>query len=132
MARQASRSTCPVMEADHRLWMQRAMQENGIHVFIAQDVPDDPRDTLFPNIGYGRLEGGQGTARLSYYIDAPFQGKGYGAEMIRLLAKHAWRLHYHEVAADVRLENTASIRALLAAGFEFSPVEILTLTKVST
>jgi len=65
------------------------------------------------------------SAYLGFYAGAPFIGKGYMSEGLRLVLRHAFsRLGLHRLEANIQPANRASIRLVRRAGFRregFSP-----------
>ena len=65
------------------------------------------------------------SAYLGFYTGAPFMGKGYMSEGLRLVLRHAFsRLGLHRLEANIQPANRASIRLVRRAGFRregFSP-----------
>ena len=55
---------------------------------------------------------------MGYYIGAPFAGRGYMTEAIRLMLRYAFRdLKLHRIEANIQPENVASIALVRRAGF---------------
>lgn len=71
--------------------------------------------------GYARAEVTDDRARvveLSVYVLPTHQGKGYGTDAVRTLARHAFRtLNAESLLARIRADNTASVRLFEAVGF---------------
>jgi len=65
------------------------------------------------------------SAYLGYYAGAPFMGRGYMREGLRLVVRHAFgALGLHRLEANIQPKNRASIRLVKRAGFAregFSP-----------
>jgi ribosomal-protein-alanine N-acetyltransferase len=65
------------------------------------------------------------SAYLGYYAAAPFMGRGYMSEGLRLVLRHAFgALGLHRLEANIQPGNRASIRLVRRAGFRregFSP-----------
>jgi len=65
------------------------------------------------------------SAYLGYYAGAPFMGKGYMSEGLRLVLRHAFdTLGLHRLEANIQPRNRASIRLVRQVGFRpegFSP-----------
>ncbi len=65
------------------------------------------------------------SAYLGYYAGAPFIGRGYMSEGLRLVLRHAFGpLGLHRLEANIQPKNRASIRLVRRAGFRregFSP-----------
>ncbi|MDQ3821133.1 MAG: GNAT family N-acetyltransferase [Acidobacteriota bacterium] len=62
--------------------------------------------------------GGFRSAYMGYYIGAPFAGRGYMTEAIRLMLRYAFRdLKLHRVEANIQPQNAASIALVRRAGF---------------
>jgi ribosomal-protein-alanine N-acetyltransferase len=65
------------------------------------------------------------SAYLGYYAGAPFMGKGYMSEGLRLVLRHAFsELGLHRLEANIQPANRASIRLVRRLGFRregFSP-----------
>ena len=65
------------------------------------------------------------SAYLGFYTGAPFAGKGYMSEGLRLVVRHAFRrLGLHRLEANIQPGNRASIRLVGRCGFRregFSP-----------
>jgi ribosomal-protein-alanine N-acetyltransferase len=58
------------------------------------------------------------SAYLGYYAGAPFMGRGYMSEGLRLVLRHAFgALRLHRLEANIQPENRASIRLVERAGF---------------
>ena len=58
------------------------------------------------------------SAFLGYYIGAPFAGRGYMTEAMRLMLRHAFRhLKLHRVEANIQPGNAASRALVVRAGF---------------
>jgi RimJ/RimL family protein N-acetyltransferase len=127
----------PVTEAEHDRWLIKVLSDKTWHLYIAENnwprYENEPEDFGKELIGMGRLqEVGPHRAVVSYSVDAHHRVRGFGGQIVAALCVKALELGYTSLRADARRESTASIRALLAAGFEFSPVELLTLEKNAT
>jgi len=58
------------------------------------------------------------SAYLGFYAGAPFMGKGYMSEGLRLVLRHAFsELGLHRLEANIQPGNRASIRLVRRAGF---------------
>ncbi len=69
-------------------------------------------------IGYVAIHAwGHPRVAMSYAIRVAEQGRGFGREAVRGVLDHASELGFDEVEARTHLDNEASARLLLAAGF---------------
>jgi aminoglycoside 6'-N-acetyltransferase I len=53
-----------------------------------------------------------------WYVEPALQGKGIGRALVEAAEAHARAAGHHEIASDAELENTDSIAAHLALGYE--------------
>lgn len=71
------------------------------------------------------VRGALQSAYLSYYVGAPYAGRGYMTEGMELLLRHAFRhLRLHRLEANIQPGNLASIALVERCGFAregFSP-----------
>ncbi len=59
------------------------------------------------------------SATLGYYVTAPFAGRGYMREGLRLVVDYAFsKLELHRLEANIQPENTRSIELVKRCGFE--------------
>ena len=62
--------------------------------------------------------GGFRNAYLGYFIGAPYAGRGYMTEAIRLMLRHAFtNLKLHRLEANIQPGNAASVALVKGAGF---------------
>lgn len=62
--------------------------------------------------------GGFRNAYLGYFIGAPYAGRGYMKETIRLMLRYAFtHLKLHRLEANIQPENLASVALVKGAGF---------------
>jgi aminoglycoside 6'-N-acetyltransferase I len=53
-----------------------------------------------------------------WYVEPPLQGRGIGRALVQAAEAHARAAGHHEIASDAEIENTTSIAAHLALGYE--------------
>lgn len=108
----------PVESTEHMRWLMDVLEhKDRWQLYIAE--------RLGP-IGQGRLEKiGPFHAEVSYSMTAEHRGHGLGKELLGALCAEAARLGYRTVQARVRLDNAASVRALMSEGFNFSPLSLM-------
>ena len=64
------------------------------------------------------FRGGFQNAYLGYYIGAPYTGRGYMTEALKLLLRYAFsELKLHRLEANIQPQNRASIALVKRAGF---------------
>lgn len=102
----------PVAPADHARWLNARLADPGTLLTIAEQDGTP--------VGTVRLDRhGPDTAELSITIAPAARGRGLARPAIELGVEHArreWGVEH--VTARIRPENTASLRAFSAAGFE--------------
>jgi UDP-2,4-diacetamido-2,4,6-trideoxy-beta-L-altropyranose hydrolase len=109
--RAASFSEEPISWEQHRVWFAAKLDDPRCLFFIALDAEGQPA-------GQVRLDIDGGTAVISVGLASRFHGLGYGPEVIRQAVRELFASRPVErVIAMIRLENTASYRAFLKAGF---------------
>ena len=85
---------------------------------ISHDWCVEHSGTAIGSIGLFNLEPMHERAEVGYVLGQPHWRKGLGREALELVLEHAFcTLALRRVVANVRPENTASQRLLMAAGF---------------
>ncbi len=110
--RAASRSTAPVVEEDHRGWLDHVLADPTRILLVAEADGGEA-------IGQARFDGDGVGFEISISLSPSARGKGLGAELIR--AACDW-LGAEEpdapVCAWVRSDNPSSLAAFETAGFQ--------------
>lgn len=95
---------------EHQEWFSDVLNQKN-HILLIVE----------PDAGVVRLDRHDDFAVISIYLLPAFRGKGYGQALIQeacALGFMEWSIT--AVCADVRMENKASIKAFLRAGFCFN------------
>lgn len=117
-----------VTPEEHATWLERTLRDGFKHLYIAEY--DDGNSLKFTQVGTGRLEAvGPQQAVLHYTVAPAWRSMGTAGVILQALTAEAHQLGYRSIRVTARPENAASIKVLMNAGFEFSPVDLLTLTK---
>jgi ribosomal-protein-alanine N-acetyltransferase len=105
----------PVEPEQFEDYFQRCCREDRACFFVCR--AEDGRIvgvTNLSQIARGNLQ----SAYLGYYVGEPYAGRGYMAEAIGLLLRHAFkRLKLHRIEANIQPGNLASIALVRRAGF---------------
>lgn len=110
VTRENSRSTEDVAYHDHLAWLRRSllMPERGLFIAEQDGTP----------IGTGRLDWHSRTAvEVSVTVAPAYRGHGYAAKIVALLVAQARRDGATEILAEIKPQNTPSLRAFDHAGF---------------
>lgn len=120
----------PATDAERDRWMIHALQDKRWHLYIAQREVDQSYQLpdLASPVGMGCLAETPLHVAVVTYLAAP-ECREVGGQILAALCAEALKLGCRALRAEVMRENVVSIQALLSAGFEFSPVEVLTLEK---
>jgi len=109
--RAASFNSEPIPWADHERWFKSRLADPNAVLLIAQNDEDQP-------VGVARFQTAGPVATISISVSASSRGCGYGRQMIELASKLVLdRPEVATIRALVKPENTASVRAFLAAGY---------------
>ncbi len=108
--RKQSFQTDLVTKEEHHEWFQKALKNEKIVLLlcVCDNVP----------IGTIRIEKYGLEADISYSIDSAYRGQGFGRKMIYMLLDYAQELNIPCLRAQVKADNLASQKILLANGFE--------------
>jgi RimJ/RimL family protein N-acetyltransferase len=105
--RRKSISTTPLKWKDHMRWLERVLADPGTELFVAY------RDR--EAVGTARLDFGK-DARISVTVAPEHRGKGLAVPLIRAACTAS---RGRRVVAEIRADNSRSIRAFEHAGFQF-------------
>jgi UDP-2,4-diacetamido-2,4,6-trideoxy-beta-L-altropyranose hydrolase len=109
--RAASFNPGPIPWGAHREWFAGKLVDDNCLFFIVEGADGGP-------VGQVRCDLGDGQATLSIGLTPAARGKGYGTWAVRRACEHTYRTgRARSVLALVRVENAASRRAFLRAGF---------------
>jgi ribosomal-protein-alanine N-acetyltransferase len=112
----------PIHEAGYSSYLKRARRPD-FKALLACRVEDDRILGVF-NISQ-IVRGLFQNAYLGYYAGAPFAGRGYMTQGLRLVLKYAFtKLKLHRLEANIQPGNTFSIKLVKRCGFQlegFSP-----------
>ena len=110
--RAASRSMEPVTEAEHHAWLRAVLADPGRTLLVAE-VGSDP-------VAVVRFDRDGGETEISVTVAPGARGRGLGTQVIRESSElHLAAFeHVSTVTAEARPENSGSLRAFEAAGFE--------------
>ena len=103
--------TDKVTKAEHVKWLQRALKNEGMHVYII----------TVNNVIVGRASMTKIDSvfwELHYALDPRYWGKGYAKNIMALFDEIAEKEGIKKFAASVRVDNIPSLRALTRAGFK--------------
>jgi UDP-2,4-diacetamido-2,4,6-trideoxy-beta-L-altropyranose hydrolase len=113
VTRRASFSTAPILWSDHLSWLGAHLAAPTSLLLVGSDDAGEP-------VGQIRFERAGTVAEVSVNLAPDRRGQGYGATLVRVGAAHAFG-HWaglREVVGVVKVDNTLSMRAFQAAGFE--------------
>lgn len=111
-AMENSGSTDVVGLPDHWKWFAEVMKNPSSRIYIAEESSESL------TVGTGRIDvGKKAVATLSLTVDARHRGRGFGAQIVWLLAKRAKELGAETLQAKVRHANRSSLRAFAENGF---------------
>jgi ribosomal-protein-alanine N-acetyltransferase len=119
----------------HRPWVYAPEDDGSFDAYLRSNADDASERLLVCHREDGAIVGaynlsqifygGFRNAYLSYYVFAPFGGRGYMRDGLRLVLRHAFGpLGLHRLEANIQPGNTASIALVRGAGFRregFSP-----------
>jgi len=98
---------------ENRLLPWKKGREHWLSMVISQ------KDTDIQIGVTGFIERGEGIAEVGFILAAEAQGKGYGTESLKDIARYAFNTQgYRKLTATVTSGNEASRRTLLKVGFQ--------------
>jgi ribosomal-protein-alanine N-acetyltransferase len=105
----------PTTPEQFAAFVQRAKREDSVCLFICL-VTDG---SIIGALSLSQIfRGGFQNAYLGYYLGAPYAGRGYMTEALKLILNHAFKhLKLHRVEANIQPANLASIALAKRAGF---------------
>jgi UDP-2,4-diacetamido-2,4,6-trideoxy-beta-L-altropyranose hydrolase len=109
--RRVSFSPDTICWEDHVRWFTHKLMDKNAMLYLAVDDAQSP-------VGCIRYEIEGERAIVSINVAVQFRGKGYGAVMLAMANERLFQnTPVHVIDAFVKMENTASIRLFVAAGF---------------
>jgi [ribosomal protein S5]-alanine N-acetyltransferase len=120
-------------KALHEPWIQPPLSSLAFHNYLARTQREDHEGLLVCNradeaiVGVININnivrGSFLSASLGYYAGAPFAGRGYMREGLKLVLRYAFRdLGLHRLEANIQPDNHRSIALVKAAGFFYEGV----------
>ena len=112
----------PIDDAGYSSYLKRALRPDFKALIVCR-IEDG---TILGVFNLSQIVGGLfQNAYLGYYVGAPFAGKGYMTQGLRLLLRYAFtELKLHRLEANIQPGNTFSIKLVKRCGFHlegFSP-----------
>ena len=105
----------PIQAAQFNAFLKRCRRADSACFFICR--LEDHKIVGSINLSQIFL-GGFRNAYLGYFIGAPYAGRGYMTEAIRLMMRHAFtQLKLHRLEANIQPGNVASVALVKDAGF---------------
>jgi ribosomal-protein-alanine N-acetyltransferase len=105
----------PVEPEQFAAFLKRCRRDNSACFFVCR--VEDGRIVGAMNLSE-IVRGIFRSAYLGYYVGAPYAGRGYMTEALRLVLRHAFgRLKLHRVEANIQPCNLASLALVKRAGF---------------
>lgn len=99
-------------------FVERAMLPSAKDIVWAIDAGADDENGL---LGVVRLTRGEGDeAEINYWLAPAFWGTGLASEAVEAVVNWARATGWHALNAEVIQDNTASVRVLTRAGFEYT------------
>lgn len=110
--RDSSFSSAEIPWSDHIDWYRRKLLDASTLIYIAEDAQGRP-------VGLVRFDQEDSVCIISVSVSANRRGKGLGTRLIQAGCEHLFETTSAEtVAAYIKPENMASIRAFKRAGFQ--------------
>ncbi len=109
VTRLASHNTQEITLEDHFLWLKKLLENSNRRLFIAE-VEGLPIGTVRADLEEN------GVTELSWTIAPEARGKGFGKEMVALLAKQI----QGPIRAEIKVGNISSIKIAEFSGLKFS------------
>lgn len=105
----------PASMEDEQRWMeQQSSYSRGEYQFAVEDF----EGSLVGRCGIIRLDWKNSVAELAIMIGAPYRGRGYGREAMRLLCDFCFReMNLHKLKVSVFAFNEAAVRCYERNGF---------------
>ncbi len=99
-----------------RNWVEENLAERLAYTFAIRRLEDD---AMIGEIGLDEVDFTHGSADISIGIDQPeFQGKGYGADAMRILLRYAFsELNLHRISLTVFSHNERAAHMYQKLGF---------------
>lgn len=114
LTRAMSRDPTAIEEAAHLAWFARALEDPSRLLLVAEADGQQ--------LGMVRFDEAQGRWEASINVAPEARGRGLGAAMLKAgLAFFVREVAAEEVEAEIKPENTASLRIFEATGFRPAP-----------
>jgi RimJ/RimL family protein N-acetyltransferase len=109
----------PLLLHEHERWFENRLQDQKTSIYIA--VSDNKK------IGTIRFEEKSDFIKVSVMLNPEYFGRGFGADLIRLgTEKYADKKNPDKpLIAEIKTDNTASIKAFKKAGYEESHISCM-------
>ncbi|MFT3972365.1 MAG: GNAT family N-acetyltransferase [Amaricoccus sp.] len=98
-------------------FVERAMSPAAREIVWAIDAGSDEENGLIGIVRLTRREGDE--AEINYWVSPAFWGTGYASEAVEAVVRWARATGWHGLIAEVIQDNTASVKVLTRAGFEY-------------
>ncbi|GIJ12944.1 GNAT family N-acetyltransferase [Micromonospora andamanensis] len=107
----------PYTEADARLWITESAPAAFAGGGAAYAIADPTTDRLLGTVGLSHVVPQRSQAEIGYWVAPWARGGGVATAATRALSEHAFATGTARLELLTRVENTASQRVALAAGF---------------
>lgn len=108
-ARAASFNSAKINYEDHVAWFEESLSRPDRHLLIATEESEA--------VAVVRFDGKGPRGTISINVGPDHRGRGLGPAILLAASHQAVRIGYTEILAQIRPENTASVRAFEKAGY---------------
>lgn len=114
------RARSSVPDPDERAardWVRRTDARGAAGEAITWAIVDSATGELTGRVAFWELDWADRRATAAMWVGARFRGRRLAARALRLAAAHGFATSFERIHAECEVDNDASLKALLAAGF---------------